>query len=383
MAVVIIFFVVLLICGIAWIPYSSYEDKVVEVKDCFFSKISKYKELLNLKFEVRTDGKKIKTWDTQHKIDYIINKNKDEIIRTLKLYNNFKIWWVKNRDRILNETQIESNRIADNMFLFKNSFRKRADGELEDLIAQLNPDLICYKLKTYSIQSSTEHYNAKTHQWYEDSSPIKTSFYRELTPEEVLFRIEVLSKYNFEMTEYQYNCENQRSLMTPELRKEIILRDSSTCQMCGKKCQDYEIEIDHIQPISKGGKTTKSNLQVLCVSCNRSKSNKWLNKISSNLNQQVNVKETNIDKAWENFNKEYNRESIKARVGDVVDIEYLSTNEKISFKLVDEVFDSFQDCISIYSPLGKAICGLNEGEVVDFETANGKVSIKIVRINRK
>lgn len=34
------------------------------------------------------------------------------------------------------------------------------------------------------------------------------------------------------------------------------------------------LHIDHIIPINKGGKSVKSNLQVLCSKCNGSKSNK-------------------------------------------------------------------------------------------------------------
>ena len=34
------------------------------------------------------------------------------------------------------------------------------------------------------------------------------------------------------------------------------------------------LHIDHIIPVSKGGKTIKSNLRVLCSKCNGKKSNK-------------------------------------------------------------------------------------------------------------
>lgn len=63
--------------------------------------------------------------------------------------------------------------------------------------------------------------------------------------------------------------------MTKELRRQIIRRDKFTCQNCGKYMpNEVGLHVDHIIPISKGGKTVPSNLQVLCSKCNGSKSNK-------------------------------------------------------------------------------------------------------------
>ena len=39
-----------------------------------------------------------------------------------------------------------------------------------------------------------------------------------------------------------------------------------------------ELEMDHIEPWSKGGRTVLSNAQLLCKPCNIKKSNKVLNK---------------------------------------------------------------------------------------------------------
>lgn len=52
------------------------------------------------------------------------------------------------------------------------------------------------------------------------------------------------------------------------LRSEIMARDSFACVSC--KATE-KLEIDHIQPISKGGTGDPDNLQVLCRSCNRAK----------------------------------------------------------------------------------------------------------------
>ena len=67
----------------------------------------------------------------------------------------------------------------------------------------------------------------------------------------------------------------QRSLVTKGLREKIARRDNYTCQICGKYMPDgVGMHIDHIVPVSKGGKSVPSNLQVLCSKCNQSKSNK-------------------------------------------------------------------------------------------------------------
>lgn len=84
-----------------------------------------------------------------------------------------------------------------------------------------------------------------------------------------------LSQINFECSLSDYHVKNQRSKMTKALRDEIALRDNFTCQSCGKYMPDgVGLHIDHIIPISKGGKSIPSNLQVLCSKCNGHKSKK-------------------------------------------------------------------------------------------------------------
>ena len=88
-------------------------------------------------------------------------------------------------------------------------------------------------------------------------------------------RNEQLKNINYECTIKEYNNKNQRKLMTKDLRQKIIKRDRYTCQICGKYMPDeVGLHVDHIIPVSKGGKTVLSNLQVLCSKCNGSKSNK-------------------------------------------------------------------------------------------------------------
>ena len=47
------------------------------------------------------------------------------------------------------------------------------------------------------------------------------------------------------------------------------------CEICGKKLSSIaECHFDHIEPYAKGGKSTAENCQILCISCNLSKTDK-------------------------------------------------------------------------------------------------------------
>lgn len=64
----------------------------------------------------------------------------------------------------------------------------------------------------------------------------------------------------------------ERAKVSNELRQEIFERDGYTCVNCGST-EKESLEIDHIKPISKGGKTEPGNLQTLCHDCNVRKGN--------------------------------------------------------------------------------------------------------------
>lgn len=64
----------------------------------------------------------------------------------------------------------------------------------------------------------------------------------------------------------------ERAKMTAALRYEIIKRDGYRCRACGFAVQDgARLHVDHIQAVSKGGKTEAKNLQTLCAACNLGK----------------------------------------------------------------------------------------------------------------
>jgi hypothetical protein len=68
---------------------------------------------------------------------------------------------------------------------------------------------------------------------------------------------------------FQDRSDEQR-LIPESVKFEVWRRDGGKCLKCGSQ---RGLEFDHIIPFSKGGSNTARNIQLLCESCNRSKSN--------------------------------------------------------------------------------------------------------------
>ena len=51
-------------------------------------------------------------------------------------------------------------------------------------------------------------------------------------------------------------------------RLNIYARDKNTCQYCGKRPSRVELNLDHVVPRTKGGRTSWENVVCSCVPCN-------------------------------------------------------------------------------------------------------------------
>ena len=57
-------------------------------------------------------------------------------------------------------------------------------------------------------------------------------------------------------------------------RRNIFIRDHYTCQYCHRVFPEKELNLDHVHPRDKGGKTTWDNIVTSCIKCNSKKANK-------------------------------------------------------------------------------------------------------------
>ena len=98
----------------------------------------------------------------------------------------------------------------------------------------------------------------------------KISKRRSFKPDEIKT---IISKLNQKQGDFYTNrdvwdaiCRVERGKVTNRMRFAIYARDNNRCRICGRRTNN--LEIDHIKPIAKGGKSTMDNLQTLCHRCN-------------------------------------------------------------------------------------------------------------------
>lgn len=65
----------------------------------------------------------------------------------------------------------------------------------------------------------------------------------------------------------------ERDLLPPGMKYALYTETNCRCAHCGQHIEYAESTVDHVVPISKGGTNEKSNLAILCESCNQEKYN--------------------------------------------------------------------------------------------------------------
>lgn len=58
------------------------------------------------------------------------------------------------------------------------------------------------------------------------------------------------------------------------LRKYVLQRDAYACVYCGARPDRFYLQVDHVVPRARGGKTHPANLVTACPTCNLQKSAK-------------------------------------------------------------------------------------------------------------
>lgn len=119
-----------------------------------------------------------------------------------------------------------------------------------------------------------------------------------------------------------------------KIRFEVFKRDAFQCCYCGKTPPEVVLEVDHIDPKSKGGKDGMNNLLTACFDCNRGKRDIPLDKAPAKLSENLEIlklKEEQL-KAYRKFVKK-----IEARIKvDMDEVDELYQEAIPGFQLSDE-----------------------------------------------
>ena len=93
-------------------------------------------------------------------------------------------------------------------------------------------------------------------------------------------------------------------------RRNVFWRDQHTCQYCFQSFTEGELNLDHVIPRDKGGKTSWENIVTSCVKCNTRKGNKLpqeanmhpRNKpVAPRWKPDFGIREKNQELAWADF----------------------------------------------------------------------------------
>ena len=109
--------------------------------------------------------------------------------------------------------------------------------------------------------------------------------------------------------------------ISKKIRFEVFKRDGFQCAYCGKTPPQVTLEVDHVDPKSKGGKDDINNLITACFDCNRGKRNIPLNKVPAKLTENLEVLQEQEDqiKAYRQFIKKIERR-VKKDIDEINDI---------------------------------------------------------------
>ena len=227
----------------------------------------------------------------------------------------------------------------------------------------------------------------------------------EIWIERVRFNTQLMQ--NSEISGVQYQ---QGTLRGYEVREYLLEKWGRECAYCGKK--DVPLQVEHIQPKSKGGSNRVSNLTLACECCNQKKGNKpieeflkkkpsVLEKINKQAKQPlkdaaaVNSTRNKIvkvlsdllpTKTWTGGQTKYNRCRLElpkdhhidaACVGDVENLTFYAT-QPLRIKCTGHGSRQYQNVDKFGFPRGKAkskdpfVKGFRTGDIVRAVVTSGK-----------
>lgn len=94
-------------------------------------------------------------------------------------------------------------------------------------------------------------------------------------------------------------------------RQNVFERDGFVCQYCGNKFHDHDLNLDHVIPRDRGGRTSWENIVTSCIRCNTKKANRLPHQAGMHLLRKPNrpkwrtfasdIRQTEDEAEWDYF----------------------------------------------------------------------------------
>ena len=259
-----------IICGIlsffvifTFIVYNIYKNFVIE-HSLVLNRIrlinEKYhfNEIHLVKFEISYDNENYyDNVTTQDYLTYELQFKQKEVKEQIRLVlENYNMYELYTSD--INDIDCENQYDVEIPFKFKKLLYWIENRETNNII--MNP-IINFRI---FVRVTLTNINGR----FKSS---KSKYYDIETVESLMERLKDKTNGRFSDEKIWKSISTvERAKVSNKLRFAIYNRDHNRCVKCGSR---YNLEIDHIIPISKGGKTEFSNLQTLCKNCNQKKAN--------------------------------------------------------------------------------------------------------------
>ena len=214
-----------------------------------------FQQVSPLELKIRYDNENF--YNTVSEIDYLISKlvsiSEDVILSIKKARENKEKYSSYSQEvNSLRMFNLKSYRVLQK-YIYKR------EVEIFNSIVEMPRTDFCIEVKLILTNLSG---------YYKDSK--STSF----SSENILYVIESITDKDGEFYRnpiiWDAICRVERAKVSNKMRFSVFARDGHKCCKCGSA---NDLEVDHIFPISKGGKTVYNNLQTLCHNCNLKKSN--------------------------------------------------------------------------------------------------------------
>lgn len=86
--------------------------------------------------------------------------------------------------------------------------------------------------------------------------------------------LQTMRRVRSEQSTTKFLRRQERQRVTASVRYGVLARDGHRCRVCGNTAEVEPLHVDHVVPISRGGRSDMDNLQTLCQTCNLGKSDR-------------------------------------------------------------------------------------------------------------